>query len=203
MFGPMPTGWSVAIAAQKVQNRRSLSAWKTERSEMNFMPQVSARKRGVGIGGGLDCARRRARRALGNRRRRGAGRGRGNSRRSRERATSARVSRRAKTQAPASGRGLRQIKPRGASQVYAVGMRTEGHAVQVQDREHAALEELTLRIARRANRLAQQREVPPGGELALWLEAEAEVKRELRASGRKSAPRVVALQEGNTPEPVR
>jgi hypothetical protein len=39
MFGPMPIGRSVAIAAQKVQNRRSLSAWKTDRREMNFMRQ--------------------------------------------------------------------------------------------------------------------------------------------------------------------
>lgn len=52
MFGPTPTGWSVAIAAQKVQNRRSLSAWKTDRREMNFMPSVSARERSAGIGGG-------------------------------------------------------------------------------------------------------------------------------------------------------
>lgn len=43
-----------------------------------------------------------------------------------------------------------------------------------------SLSQLTLRIAERAQGLAQQRQVPPGGELALWLEAEAEVKRELR-----------------------
>jgi hypothetical protein len=40
--------------------------------------------------------------------------------------------------------------------------------------------ELTLLIAERANRLAQRHPLKPGGELALWLEAEAEVKRELR-----------------------
>jgi hypothetical protein len=59
-------------------------------------------------------------------------------------------------------------------------MRADNSVSQDRSRERAALEELTLRIARRANRLAQQREVPPGGELALWLEAEAEVKHELR-----------------------
>ena len=40
--------------------------------------------------------------------------------------------------------------------------------------------ELTLRIAERANQLAQKRALQPGGELKLWLEAEAAVKRELR-----------------------
>jgi hypothetical protein len=44
----------------------------------------------------------------------------------------------------------------------------------------AQVDELTLRIAECAKRLAQERQLPPGGELALWLEAEAEVKRELR-----------------------
>ena len=45
----------------------------------------------------------------------------------------------------------------------------------------APLHELTLRIAECAKRLAQERHLPPGCELALWLEAEAEVKRELRS----------------------
>ena len=40
--------------------------------------------------------------------------------------------------------------------------------------------ELTLLIAERANQLAQRRPLEPGGELKLWLEAEAQVKRELR-----------------------
>jgi hypothetical protein len=40
--------------------------------------------------------------------------------------------------------------------------------------------ELTLLIAERANRLAQRHPLEPGGELKLWLEAEAQVKRELR-----------------------
>ena len=44
----------------------------------------------------------------------------------------------------------------------------------------AQVDELTLRIAECAKRLAQERQLPPGGELALWREAEAEVKRELR-----------------------
>jgi hypothetical protein len=39
MFGPTGMGRSVANAAQKVQNRRSLSAWKTDPREINFMPQ--------------------------------------------------------------------------------------------------------------------------------------------------------------------
>ena len=43
----------------------------------------------------------------------------------------------------------------------------------------AQVDELTLRIAECAKRLAQERQLPPGGELALWLEAEAEVKRNL------------------------
>jgi len=55
--------------------------------------------------------------------------------------------------------------------------------------EGVPIAELTLRIAERANQLAQQRGIPPGCELALWLEAEAEVKRELRAQGRRIAPR--------------
>jgi hypothetical protein len=38
--------------------------------------------------------------------------------------------------------------------------------------------ELTLLIAERANQIAQSCPLEPGGELALWLEAEAEVKRE-------------------------
>ena len=44
----------------------------------------------------------------------------------------------------------------------------------------APIDELTLRIAECAKRLAEERQLPPGGELALWREAEAEVKRELR-----------------------
>ncbi len=44
----------------------------------------------------------------------------------------------------------------------------------------AHLEELTLRIAERAYRLSQQHGPAPGCELELWLQAEAEVKRELR-----------------------
>ena len=44
----------------------------------------------------------------------------------------------------------------------------------------AQVDELTLRIAECAKRLAEERQLPPGGELALWREAEAEVKRELR-----------------------
>jgi len=46
----------------------------------------------------------------------------------------------------------------------------------------ACIDELTLRIAERANRLAQRRDMTPGCERALWLEAEAEVKREMRAA---------------------
>jgi hypothetical protein len=42
------------------------------------------------------------------------------------------------------------------------------------------VDEFTLRIAECAKRLAQERELPPGCELALWLEAEAEVKRKRR-----------------------
>ena len=42
----------------------------------------------------------------------------------------------------------------------------------------AAISELTLLIAERANRLALKRRVEPGGELQLWLEAEAQIKRE-------------------------
>ena len=38
---------------------------------------------------------------------------------------------------------------------------------------------LTLRIAERVAQLSQKRHIPHGGELELWLEAEAEVKREL------------------------
>ena len=38
---------------------------------------------------------------------------------------------------------------------------------------------LTLRIAERVAQLAHKRHVRHGGELELWLEAEAEVKREL------------------------
>ena len=53
--------------------------------------------------------------------------------------------------------------------------------------ERASIEELTLRIPERANRLAQQRGMSPGCELALWLEAEAEVKRELRTSRAQDA----------------
>lgn len=44
------------------------------------------------------------------------------------------------------------------------------------------VEELTLLIAVRARRLAEERDVPPGGELDLWLQAEADVKRELHRS---------------------
>ena len=54
------------------------------------------------------------------------------------------------------------------------------------DKENAAYprpaghpDELILLIAERANRLAQQRALPPGAELVLWREAEAEIKREL------------------------
>jgi hypothetical protein len=46
-----------------------------------------------------------------------------------------------------------------------------------------AISELTLLIAERANRLALKRCIEPGGELALWFEAEAQVKRELSAAG--------------------
>jgi hypothetical protein len=46
-------------------------------------------------------------------------------------------------------------------------------------------EELTLLIAERVDRLAQQRGMPPGSELALWLEAEAQVKRELQEEMRR------------------
>jgi len=42
------------------------------------------------------------------------------------------------------------------------------------------LEELTLRIAERAYRLAQRHAPAEGCELELWLQAETEVKRELR-----------------------
>jgi hypothetical protein len=38
--------------------------------------------------------------------------------------------------------------------------------------------ELTMLIAERASRLAQARQIGPGRELELWLEAEAQVKRE-------------------------
>jgi hypothetical protein len=54
-------------------------------------------------------------------------------------------------------------------------MKDTAHPVQQQ-----LIDELTLRIAERANRLAEQRDMTPGCELALWLEAEAQVKRELR-----------------------
>jgi len=47
--------------------------------------------------------------------------------------------------------------------------------------------ELTLRIAERANRLAAGHPLPPGGELALWLEAEAQVKRELAGKAARRA----------------
>mgnify|MGYP006171812081 CR=1 FL=1 len=46
--------------------------------------------------------------------------------------------------------------------------------------------ELTLLIAERANRLAQERQIGPGRELELWLEAEAQVKRE-RGLARKGS----------------
>src|SRR5574340_1274490 len=36
-LGPTATGASVAMAAQKVQKRRSLRAWRTQLREMNFM----------------------------------------------------------------------------------------------------------------------------------------------------------------------
>jgi hypothetical protein len=39
-------------------------------------------------------------------------------------------------------------------------------------------QELTMLIAERANRLAQEHELRPGRELELWREAEAQVKRE-------------------------
>lgn len=51
------------------------------------------------------------------------------------------------------------------------------------------ISQLTLRIAERAQGLAQRRQVPPGGELALWLEAEAEVKRELRERRERASAR--------------
>jgi hypothetical protein len=44
----------------------------------------------------------------------------------------------------------------------------------------ARIEELTLRIAERANQLAELRALSPGCELELWLEAETDVKRKLR-----------------------
>ena len=42
----------------------------------------------------------------------------------------------------------------------------------------ADIDELTLLIAERAQRLALERRILPGRELELWLEAEAEVKRD-------------------------
>jgi len=44
---------------------------------------------------------------------------------------------------------------------------------------HPRIDALTLRIAERANRLAQERGIAPGCELDMWREAEAQVKREL------------------------
>ena len=46
----------------------------------------------------------------------------------------------------------------------------------------APISELTLLIAERALQLALKRRIAPGRELDLWLEAEAQVKRE-RSSG--------------------
>jgi hypothetical protein len=46
--------------------------------------------------------------------------------------------------------------------------------------EPSPLSELTLLIAERANRLASQHPARNGDELETWLEAEAQVKRELR-----------------------
>jgi hypothetical protein len=48
--------------------------------------------------------------------------------------------------------------------------------------KNAVISELTLRIAERALQLALRRRIEPGRELDLWLEAEAQVKRE-RSSG--------------------
>lgn len=48
--------------------------------------------------------------------------------------------------------------------------------------ELAPISELTLLIAERALQLALKRRIAPGRELDLWLEAEAQVKRE-RSSG--------------------
>jgi len=58
-------------------------------------------------------------------------------------------------------------------------MKSKENALAEPTASGARLHELTLLIALRASRLAQQRAMPPGTELALWLEAEAEVKREL------------------------
>jgi hypothetical protein len=52
---------------------------------------------------------------------------------------------------------------------------------------HQPVSELTLRIAERANRLAAARPPAPGRELELWLEAEAQVKRELSRQGAPAA----------------
>ena len=45
----------------------------------------------------------------------------------------------------------------------------------------AKIDELTLLIAERAQHLAQRRRLGPGRELELWLEAEAQIKRERAA----------------------
>ena len=44
-FGPTLTAASVAIAAQKDQHLRSLSAWETDRNEMNRMVPPASKKR--------------------------------------------------------------------------------------------------------------------------------------------------------------
>jgi len=59
-------------------------------------------------------------------------------------------------------------------------MQTARTKAQVRIAGRAEAHELTLLIAERANQLAQRRPLEPGGELKLWLEAEAQVKRELR-----------------------
>jgi hypothetical protein len=57
----------------------------------------------------------------------------------------------------------------------------------------AATSWLTLLIAERASRLCQKRQLAPGRELELWLEAEAQVKREIREAK--------ASQRARTPPP--
>lgn len=61
-------------------------------------------------------------------------------------------------------------------------MQTAGTKAEVRIAGQVDTHELTLLIAERANQLAQRRPLEPGGELKLWLEAEAAVKRE-RAGG--------------------
>jgi hypothetical protein len=64
-------------------------------------------------------------------------------------------------------------------------MKTDKSATRNRAPGPARIAELTLRIAERANRLAQERGMAPGRELDLWLEAEAEVKRELCRAARR------------------